>query len=885
MVNGKNKSRKTTEQEKATEQKTKLKHIFAIYKRDLKNILHNPVALLIILGLLILPSLYAWVNIVACWDPYGNTNGIKVAVVNLDQGVTLQGTDINAGDEIVKNLRENDAIGWQFVSKEDAEYGLTHDRYYAMLEIPEDFSLQLLNVLDKDYQKPQIIYRVNEKSNAIAPKITDTGAKTVTNEVTRSILDVVDKVVFSLSNGAGQEIENNETKIKKLRDVVLTVNANFAELEAELNKANEGLTTIEELLTSANDTLPLLEDGVSRLQDFSMQSSALLNEAQLLQRDGVDYVAGKFVQCQQLITETRDLLEETRTKLDDAEAFAQQIPPLVEKAERLQAKLEVLLHWLKQQDIPDPEYDKWLEQLQKAEQTSQKLIEILQGLEADPAQIQKTVLAVLDAVSDGMGKTEKALQMEEVILQDALEKAEIEEIRATLQEQLQKNREMQQELLQKQTEIRDKRETLAAMTPEEIAGQISAIEQDLQQMQELIRRAETLVQQAKDAGLDVDTVLQELEYLNSLMETGIQQVRSLLATADQAFMLSDEILDTAEQTLDEIEQIMQNVTDQYENRWSVMLETAFADLYGTLDDLDHALVKAEDAIPKVAALLELGNEAEGKSADLLAQLNDAVPAAKAELQRLSQVMAQFNDENLDKLIRFLENDADASAEFFSGPVELKTERLYHLDNYGSAMTPFYTVLAIWVGCLLLSAVLTTEALPVIAGRKNTMMEEYFGKLLTFLTLGFGQSLIVSLGDKFILGVTVTDLSIFLGFSLFTSFIFILIVYSLVSILGNVGKAICVILLVFQISGAGGTFPVEVMPKFYQVLQPYLPFTYAIGAMREAISGPVVENLFFDFWHLLLFGLLGLFLGITLKKPLRPLLEWFNAKFKESGLSE
>ena len=120
---------------------------------------------------------------------------------------------------------------------------------------------------------------------------------------------------------------------------------------------------------------------------------------------------------------------------------------------------------------------------------------------------------------------------------------------------------------------------------------------------------------------------------------------------------------------------------------------------------------------------------------------------------------------------------------------------------------------------------------------------------------------------------------------YTSFIFILIVYSLVSILGNVGKAVCVILLVFQIAGAGGTFPVEVMRKFYQVLQPYLPFTYAIGAMREAISGPVAENLFFDFWHLLLFGLLGLLLGIFLKKPLRPLLEWFNAKFKESGLSE
>ena len=214
FVNGKNKLGKQTEQEKTPEQKTRWKNIVAIYQRDIKNILHNPVALLIVLGLLILPSLYAWVNIVACWDPYGNTSGIRVAVVNLDQGVTIQGNQINAGNEIVNNLRENHSIGWQFVSKDDAEYGLTHDRYYAMLEIPENFSVQLVNVLDKDYQKPQIIYRVNEKSNAIAPKITDTGAKTVTNEVTKAILEVADRVVFSLSNDVGHKLDSNETKLR-----------------------------------------------------------------------------------------------------------------------------------------------------------------------------------------------------------------------------------------------------------------------------------------------------------------------------------------------------------------------------------------------------------------------------------------------------------------------------------------------------------------------------------------------------------------------------------------------------------------------------------------------------------------------------------------------
>ena len=201
------------------------------------------------------------------------------------------------------------------------------------------------------------------------------------------------------------------------------------------------------------------------------------------------------------------------------------------------------------------------------------------------------------------------------------------------------------------------------------------------------------------------------------------------------------------------------------------------------------------------------------------------------------------------------------------------------------MAPFYTILALWVGCLLLSALLTTEALPVLPNRENTVMEEYFGKMLTFLTLSIGQAMIVSLGDKFLLGVTVSSLKIFLGFSIITAIVFVLLVYSLVSVFGSIGKAMAVVLLVLQIAGSGGTYPVEVMPKFYQVIQPYLPFTYAIGAMREAISGPVPENLIYDFWHLILFGGFGLLVGIMLKQIVRPLLEKFNKKFRESGLGE
>lgn len=865
--------------------KTKLLNILRIYRRDWKNILHNPVALLIVVGLLVLPSLYAWVNLIACWDPYGNTNGIKVAVVNLDKGVTLRGNAINAGDEIVKNLQGNDAIGWQFVGEDDAEYGLTHDRYYAMLEIPENFTEQLVNVLDGNYQKPQIIYRVNEKSNAIAPKITDTGAKTVTNEVSKAILEVVDKVVFSMGNDVGQGLESNESKIKKLRDVVLTVNSNFNELEAELEKAQEGLATVEELLATANESVPLMEDGIHQLQDFSAQSDALLGDAEQFRTDGVAYIGDKFEQCQQLVDETKALLQETRTKLNSTEDLVQAVPPLLEKAEALQATLEDVLQWLEQQDIEEPDYDKWLQLLQLAENAAEKLVDVLQRLEQNPEQVQQVLVAMYDAADAVLQKQETVLKLVETELQALLETAQTEKEKMLLMQKIEQAQQAQAALQQTIADNQSKREAVAAMTPEEVAVKIDAIMQEVAQAQAEVQAVEALVQKLQSSGISVDTILQDLRHVDALLSRGIEQVRSLLETADKAFVLSDEILDTAEETLDEIERAMQEITAQYENRWADMLDAMFADLYQALDDLNEALERADGAVPKISDLLQQASDTETKGADLLAQLNKAVPEAKAELARLSQIMNRFSDTNLDTLISLLENDTDAAADYFSGPVELKEERLYHMDNYGTAMAPFYTILSLWVGCLLLSAVLTTEAKPVEAERDNTMLEEYFGKMLTFLTMGVGQSFIVALGDKFILGVTVVNLPLFLGVSVFASIIFMLIVYSLVSILGVVGKAVCVILLVFQIAGAGGTFPVEVMPEFYQIIQPYLPFTYAIGAMREAVAGPVAESLWYDFWHLLIFGALGLAIGMLLKKPLHPLMEWFNRKFKESGISE
>ena len=160
-----------------------MKTIWKIYKRDFKRLSRNVVALVVAVGICILPALYAWFNIAANWDPYGNTGGIQVAVVNDDKGSTADGITFALGEQIVENLKANDAIGWTFMDDKDALEGVKSGKYYAAIVIPEDFSEKMVGILSGTIESPNLKYYVNEKKNAIAPKITDKGATSIQQQV------------------------------------------------------------------------------------------------------------------------------------------------------------------------------------------------------------------------------------------------------------------------------------------------------------------------------------------------------------------------------------------------------------------------------------------------------------------------------------------------------------------------------------------------------------------------------------------------------------------------------------------------------------------------------------------------------------------------------
>ena len=173
--------------------------VFLVFHHDVKLVFKNISTIIIAAGLAFLPSLYAWINIYACWDPYANTGNLPVAIVSKDQGAVYNGKVMNAGDEILAELKKNKSIGWDFVDEWQANYGLNQGKYYAMIEVPDNFSARLLTLTSSTPQKPVITYRTNQKLNSIATKITDAAktklveniksnfVKTVTSEVINTV--------------------------------------------------------------------------------------------------------------------------------------------------------------------------------------------------------------------------------------------------------------------------------------------------------------------------------------------------------------------------------------------------------------------------------------------------------------------------------------------------------------------------------------------------------------------------------------------------------------------------------------------------------------------------------------------------------------------------
>lgn len=204
-----------------------MKKIWKIYLADMKKVFHNWVAIVIVMALCILPSLYAWFYLKSSRDPYGNTKGLKVAVVNNDIGTFFQDEFINVGIEVIDELKTNEDIGRIFVDEAIAQKGTENGHYYANIIIESWFSEKMVTLLDEIPQNPEILYTVNEKLNAIAPKITGKWASSVKENIQKNFVDTVNRVLMEKLNSFGFDLQSNK-KASILLQILYTVLMNLS---------------------------------------------------------------------------------------------------------------------------------------------------------------------------------------------------------------------------------------------------------------------------------------------------------------------------------------------------------------------------------------------------------------------------------------------------------------------------------------------------------------------------------------------------------------------------------------------------------------------------------------------------------------------------------
>lgn len=718
-----------------------MKHVWSIFTNDLKNIGTNWVAAILIGGLVLLPSLYAWFNIAASWDPYGQTDQIPIGVVNEDVGATVRDKDIQVGDELVKTLKENRSMDWQFVNRKKAMEKVEYGDYFAVIVIPEDFSEKLGSVISDKPEKAQVEYYVNEKINAIAPKITEKGASVIVEKISSNFISTVNGVIFDMFNDLGIELEKDLPDIKRFENYIFDVEKKLPEISKVLNESLTDATNAEGIINKAQGMLP---------------------EAKKVTNEGLA-----------TIDNTTEFLTKAEKRLNDM------APKIQKDLERVQEIAQNVNSFIKEIQSAGIDFN-----------NGDQLVAEINGKTDESIQKIATIEESLQLLKESNDETDPNNQViDDTLEQLAMLKTQLEEVKG-------KNEEMKNFVDSKSKEIEG---TLAQI------GELSG-----------------------NTATSIDAFVKE--YKESIEPTVLKEVANAKATlADARGMLVD-----IQSTIPEVKQILSRTKDN------------LGEGKGTLENVLGEFPYVNDKVNELA-------------------------------ERIRKIQGETD---ITDIIQLLQNDPEAERGFFAEPVELNENKLFPIENYGTGMTPFYTVLAIWVGALLLISLLATD---VVNNEPFTGKQMYFGRLFTFLAIGFLQTIIVTSGDMLILHVDVAHPIWFIVFGLFASMVFMLIVYTLVSVFGDVGKAMAIVLLVLQIAGSGGTYPVVLLPEFFQAINPFLPFTYAIDIMREAVGGIVWARVLHDVIFLTIFGTIAVLFGAFLKQPINKQTHKLMKKSKESGL--
>ena len=429
----------------------------------------------------------------------------------------------------------------------------------------------------------------------------------------------------------------------------------------------------------------------------------------------------------------------------------------------------------------------------------------------------------------------------------------------------------------------------------EILTRLDALEEKVQTIWDEVSAlgpGELTTEAAQHLKEEVLTVEAELEALIETIPEGTligSAVENSLRTLFQRAQSLEQALDSwngagddsefRSQILTALEDIGALMKNQLRSSLTHYFDTMVRDMELLVNILSSVNATANDVQPVLSAAKSAVVALNGS----LAQLENALKDASAALDKLLTKVKLLRDSDLlQDLIDLLHGDPDQFAEFFAQPVSVTTETIYPVENYGTAMAPFYTTLAIWVGCVVSGAIIKTEVEPGKL-KKPRPNQLFFGRFLTFFLIGQIQAAIIVAGDIWLLGCQCLHPALFFLSAAVASLVFNMLIYALTATFGDVGKAIGVVIMIVQIAGSSGSYPIEILPEIFSMIYTFFPFPYAINAMREALCGLYRYDLLKYLGELMIFGAFGLLIGLRLRGHFAGVNVFVEEEMEETGV--
>ncbi len=704
-----------------------MRDALSVIKNDFSKVRRSVMATCMLLFLIIIPLLFTWFNVLAAWDPFGNTKDLKIAVASEDDGYTSDffPIEVNAGDQVLSQLRANEQMDWVITNPSDAIEGTKSGEYYASIILPSTFSDDMLTFYADGSQPAQIALHTNEKKNALAPTIANKGAEGISANISETFTRTIGDVSLGLVTSLSDFLDQGDTQ-----DALSRIEARAENLQSQLRNGARTARTMGDLTESA---IPLLESA-QRIIDTPRPS---LSDTT---RDGITDISASSDALDGALSATR-------------ESYA----------------------------IVGDRIDALYETANISRETRSETLNTL----ADNVQLN---INAYEGLKDTVNTRIRPLAPDEA---------------ATLTGQL-------DEAIAAQESVRDRlRAASDSDSPER--PDFSSLD-----------RASSAMEDVRNSGIR-DQVSQLAQTLRGIGDT---------------------------------------------------IELPEGDIQLNTDSLAGASAALDD----VGATLD-------QNADRLDDLLDRINTA-SRTGDLSEIAAIVGD------------DPEAFAQALAAPVEVERQAIYPVASFGVGMAPLYTTLALWVGALLAAVALRTDvAAKLTKHRPNRFDEEvdleneteddtaeipseapeepeeigpfakYFGRYGTFALVGLAQSTLLTLGLIFFVKLEPAHPFLLVLAGWVSSCIFMLLVYALTVALSNAGKALAVFLLVIQISSAGGSYPLQLLPHWFQSVSPWLPATYSIRAFRSALAGSYGADYWIALATLLLFIIPALILGVVLRKPL------------------